>query len=135
MGKPGLLADVDSDLAAIASAGVTHLITLTEGPFDLAKLRSFGIRGRHFPIRDMGVPALGSTARLCREIQTTVEDGGVVAVHCHAGLGRTGTILAAMKVWLGAEPDEAVDAVRQVNPGYIQSRQQLAFVRQFHDSV
>ncbi len=135
MGKPGLLNDVDDDLAAVASAGVTHLVTLTETPFAASKLRSFGIQARHFPIRDMGVPAMGPTARLCGEIHSVIEHGGVVAVHCHAGLGRTGTMLAAMKVWLGAPPDEAIVAVRKVNGSFIQNIQQETFIHHFSESV
>jgi atypical dual specificity phosphatase len=132
-GLPGLLADADDDLTAMATAGIQLLVSLTRAPFDPARLRAFGIRGRHFPIKDMGVPALGATAQLCADITRTMEAGNAVAVHCHAGLGRTGTILASVLVWQGAAPDEAVARIREHRPGYIQNKAQLSFVSRFAD--
>jgi atypical dual specificity phosphatase len=132
-GLPGLLAEVDDDLTAIATAGVQLLVSLTRAPFDPGRLRAFGIRGRHFPIKDMGVPALGATAQLCADITRTMEANRAVAVHCRAGLGRTGTILASVLVWQGADPDEAVARIRERRSGYIQNRAQLSFVHRFAD--
>lgn len=135
MGRPGLLGETHADLEAVAAAGVTLLVTLTETPFPAAELRPFGIAARRFPIPDMGVPAIGPTASLCREIDLALTQGSVVAVHCRAGMGRTGTILAAVLVWNGADADEAVSRVRAVARGYIQNRAQLDFVRRFRDAV
>jgi atypical dual specificity phosphatase len=134
MGRPGLLADLETDLESIAAAGAGLVVSLTEEPLASERLRPFGLTGRHFPIQDMGVPAIGPAANLCREIERAMKDGAVV-VHCHAGLGRTGTILAAVLVWLGRRPDEAVDEVRGVARGYIQNRAQLDFVHRFGEAV
>jgi atypical dual specificity phosphatase len=135
MGRPGLLRDGATDLEAIASAGVEVLVSLTREPVEAEQLRSYGILGRHFPITDMGVPALAPTARLCREMERHMEAGRAVAVHCHAGMGRTGTIVAAFLVWTGMGPDEAVAVIRGANPGYIQNEAQLLFVRRFAAQV
>lgn len=134
MGKPGLLGEEESDLLAIASAGVSVVVSLTEEAFPEAKLRSVGITGKHFPIRDMGVPALGPTARLCREIVRAMEEGERVAVHCHAGLGRTGTMLAVVLAWLGRKPEEAIAEVRKHQPHYLQNKTQTDFVRYFAET-
>lgn len=134
MGRPGLLGDIDTDLEALAASGVGLVVTLTEEPLPAEKLRAVGLMGRHFPIPDMGVPALGPTASLCREIERAMRDAAV-AVHCRAGMGRTGTVLAAMLVWLGRSSDEAAQAVRAVARGYIQNAAQLDFVRRFAENV
>jgi atypical dual specificity phosphatase len=135
MGYPGLLADEDTELTAIASSGISILISLTERPFPPDRLRAFGISGRHFPIRDMGTPAIGPAARLCRSIERAIADGDRAGVHCHAGLGRTGTILASYLVWTGADPDAAILRVRSLRPAYIQNERQADFVVRFKESV
>jgi atypical dual specificity phosphatase len=133
MGRPGLLGPADQDLEAVASAGATLLVTLTEEPLPF-DLRPYGLLGRHFPIRDMGVPSIHATAALCREIERGFATGGVV-LHCHAGLGRTGTVLAAALCWLGHPPDEAIATLRGIGRSYIQTRSQEEFVRSFAAAV
>lgn len=135
MGVPGLLGEVSSDLEAIARAGITRLISLTETAFPLDELRHYGIQGRHMPIPDMGVPAIGKTATLCRAIERDMERGEGVAVHCRAGIGRTGTILASALVWIGRTPDDAIAEIRSIAPAYIQTQSQLQFVHRFAESV
>ncbi len=131
MGKPGLLGDADEDLAALSDSGITLLVTLTEEPLPAEMLRAHGLASRHLAIRDMRVPALGAAASLSAHIERTMEGGGGVAVHCHAGLGRTGTILGCVLVWLGRSPEQAVAEIRAHQNGYIQNQGQLAFVTEF----
>lgn len=131
MGEPGLMRDPELDLEAIAHAGVTELVSLTMQPFPVTRLSPFGIEGRHFPIQDMGIPAVGSSIRLCSSIDRTLKHGGRVAVHCHAGLGRTGTVLAAYLIYKGSAPERAIGCVREINPKYIQSAAQSEFLRRF----
>ena len=131
MGMPGLLGHADDDLDALSASGVTLLVSLTEERLPAELMRSHQLQYRHFPIPDMGVPALGPTARLCGQIARVIERGEGVTVHCRAALGRTGTILAAVLVWLGRDAEAAVREVRAVGRGYIQNKAQLGFVERF----
>jgi len=59
----------------------------------------------------------------------------VVAVQGYAGLGRTGTILAAHLLWKGMGFDNALEYVRRVEPHWVQSQSQVEFLREFAQRV
>ncbi|MEM9460656.1 MAG: protein-tyrosine phosphatase family protein [Myxococcota bacterium] len=130
MGRPGLMRELDDDLMAIAYAGVTDLVSLTEVPLPTSRLRPFGLAGRHFPIADMGIPGLGETLSLCHDLRRAMDRGRVVAVHCRAGLGRTGLIIASLAVCGGIGAAEAIAQARRIAPGSIQTQEQADFVVQ-----
>jgi ADP-ribosyl-[dinitrogen reductase] hydrolase len=52
-----------------------------------------------------------------------------VLVHCRGGLGRAGTIAARLLIELGVEPTTAIEKVRTVRPGAIETTDQERFVR------
>jgi atypical dual specificity phosphatase len=79
----------------------------------------------------MGAPSVTQAAGLCQQIDRKLQEGEVVAVHCRAGLGRTGTILATYLIWEGAEALSALEMVRRVEPRWVQSEEQVAFLERF----
>ncbi|MFO1349299.1 MAG: ATP-binding cassette domain-containing protein [Gammaproteobacteria bacterium] len=131
MQQPGLLGDLDKDLESLRALGVKVLVTLTETPLDAVKIQAFGIESVHFPIVDMSVPSLQQAESMCERVSAWIEGGRATVVHCKAGLGRTGTILACVLVYRGMNPMRAIEAVRTVKPGYIQTERQFDFVAQF----
>ena len=126
---PGLGGSVTGDIALLKAARVGLLVTLTEEPASFgAELEQAGIIGRHFPIRAYGIPDLEATLVLCAEVAALLAQGTRVAVHCWAGLGRTGLVLASQLVWTGSAPTDAIARVRAAIPGAIETREQAQFV-------
>lgn len=135
MGRPGLNREVEEDLSALSAANVNVLVSLTETPFPADQLQAFGIEGKHFAISDMGFPAIGPAARLCKFVETRLKDGERVVFHCHAGLGRTGMMLAAVLVWMRQDARQAIQQVRSINPRFIQTIEQERFLERFQEDV
>lgn len=128
---PGVFYDMDYDLKALQRVGITTLVSLTEAPLDESKLASFGLTAMWDPIPDMAAPSIDQGLQLCRRIDECIAKGEVVAVHCRAGLGRTGTVLAAYLIWEGANALASLDAVRRIEPRWVQSQEQVDFLEKF----
>jgi protein-tyrosine phosphatase len=69
-----------------------------------------GVAFRHFPIPDRGVPASGTeTSILISEIFKMLNERKSVAIHCRAGIGRTGLVAACLGHRLGIARAEIFD--------------------------
>ncbi|MDD4928963.1 MAG: ATP-binding cassette domain-containing protein [Gallionella sp.] len=127
---PGVSAPIDYDLDLLSRVGITRLITLTEDDLDQEALKRHNLTNTHLPIFDREAPSIRQTHMLLVRMQKYIEAGDVLAVHCKAGLGRTGTILAS---WLirdgGLSADNAITRLRRIEPGFIQSKVQEEFLQ------
>lgn len=134
--RPGVVDAVDADLEGLRRLGISVLVTLEEAPaVDPEVLARHGLASIHVPIADMGAPSVEDAERLCREIGRLVAGGAAVAVHCRAGQGRTGTVLAAQLVFEGESAAGAIERVRGVCPRCIQSLPQVEFLSAFEAFV
>lgn len=71
-----------------------------------------GLRFFHVPTPDQTAPpADGATLELVRTLGDAVRGGDHVAVHCHAGHGRSPAFAAALLVATGSGADEAMAAL------------------------
>ena len=132
--RPGIVASVAHDLEGLQRLGVTTLVTLEEvETVPRPALAEAGIAVLHFPIVDMEAPELPIAADWCREIANRMESGEIIAMHCRAGQGRTGTMLASQLIWGGASAVDALELVRGINPRWVTSQAQVAFLGRFSD--
>ncbi|RAL22267.1 hypothetical protein DL240_10460 [Lujinxingia litoralis] len=129
--RPGLHRDDLEDLHALVELGVAHLIDMRAEVTPPPREPVPGLRGHYFPVVDMEVPELPEMARWCVRIEDWLAQGQPVVVHCEAGLGRTGTLLASFLIYHGVAPDQAIKLVRRVRSGSIQSDAQTAFLFEF----
>ncbi len=84
------------------------------------------------PVRDFTAPNMEQIHRIVTFVEEEMETWErPVVVTCAAGMGRTGTILACYFVKVGYQPQDAIDYVRQLRPGSIQTREQEEAVKDY----
>jgi protein-tyrosine phosphatase len=132
--------DLAADLAAIRATGATHLLSLVQpveyavlGVPDFARaVAASGLAWWQVPIADMLTPdaeTLAAWREVAPPLRAALRAGRRVHVHCAAGLGRTGMLVARLLVEEGGlAPEAAIAKVRTARPGTIETEGQARFV-------
>ena len=124
-----------SQLLWVAKKGIRSVITVRETPLPPSWLAKTGqkLEYRHINVEDFCAPSLENLESTVRYIGQHIEEEKPVLVHCAAGKGRTGTILAAyiMKQDTSLSYEEAIRRIRILRPGSVQSKQQISALQIF----
>lgn len=75
------------------SRGISVLVNLTERAY-----RDDRFRIHRIPVSDGTAPGEQQIGRFCGLVRRALEDEAAVYAHCHAGCGRTGTVMACYPV-------------------------------------
>ena len=118
--------NIDHDLTTLRDYGVGALLTLTEAPLPRGALERHGLLGLHIPVDDFHAPTTTQMLEALAFLDDARATGTPVAVHCLAGQGRTGTVLAAYLIRGGLSAEQAISEVRGICPGAIEASPQTA---------
>jgi atypical dual specificity phosphatase len=112
----------------VMTHGVKAIVTVREVPLP-SKWFSNGngddVDYFHLRVEDYSAPSLEEIDNTIDYIQQQISKNKPVMVHCAAGRGRTGTILAAYLIKKeNVTANQAIKKIRSIRPGSIQSNQQ-----------
>ena len=112
------------ELTWLRQQGIEVLLSLTEDPPRRAWVDEAGLLLFHVPMQDMEAPSQAELDRCISAISKANDHQMGVAVHCGAGLGRTGVVLACHFVDKGLTASNAIARVRRLRPGSIETEEQ-----------
>ena len=114
--------------------GIKCIVTVREEPLDGSWIKN--VNYLHTLSNDMGVPEFDDLAHTIDFIHSRITNNEPVMVHCLAGMGRTGVILACYLVkYQKMSGDEAMQKIREERPGSIQSYPQEEIIFQYEKSL
>ena len=112
------------------------VISLNEAELDWSALTSAGIKHLSVPVPDYRPPTLEQMQAIVDFITSSLEPKDPVVVHCNAGMGRTGTVLACLLVWRDkVTAAEAVKKVRELRKGSVQTFKQEDGVKAWAEAL
>ena len=119
------------DFGFLKDKGFDAIVTLTESPLSKALTEKFGFSVKHIPVRDFEAPTLEQIQDFVAFAEKARSEGKKLVVHCEAGIGRTGTILACYLVSKGYNATDAIEEVRAKRPGSLETSEQEEVVLKY----
>lgn len=125
----------EEDLKWLRQNNIDLLISLTEEPPHRRHVNQAGLMLVHIPVVDFSAPSQSDLTMACEAIKKANDAGLGAAVHCMAGRGRTGTVLASWLVYQGMNSSDAIKKIRQLRPGSIETLDQEEAIHMFGRSL
>ena len=123
------------NMSWLVDEGIGGIATLTESSLDESIVEENGFEYKHIPVVDMAPPSVEAVLEFLSFSKECLKNGKAVLVHCSAGLGRTGTMLSCYLVGNGTEPFEAIQRIRQLRPGSVETLEQEMRVLEYANSI
>ena len=118
----------------VIKQGVKSIVTIREESLDESWIKD--VNYLHVLSNDMSVPKFDDLVHAVDFIHSRITNNEPVLVHCLAGMGRTGVILACYLIkYQKMSASEATEKVREERPGSIQSYPQEEIIFQFEKSL
>jgi atypical dual specificity phosphatase len=106
----------------LVDKGIKSIVTVREVPLPSQWFDGGEIDYMHLMVEDYGAPTMEVLDEAVNHIDKKIRSGKAVLVHCAAGKGRTGAVLAAYMIKKeNLTADQAIEKIRLMRPGSVQS--------------
>jgi atypical dual specificity phosphatase len=135
MPRPGTDAAIEEDVAFLKRQKIDLLVSLTTDVPGSSQLAEHDIESLHIPVHDFQAPTMNQIVEFVDSTSRVLASGGRVGVHCTAGMGRTGTMLATYLVYEGSTTEDAIAKIRELRPGSIETVEQEEAIRAYYEHL
>jgi len=111
-GLPGP-AFMEWDFARLRKMGYSVVVSLECDRLNTFEIEDSGFEHKKICIEDFAAPTPDQIDEFAAYVNEKLSGGKKVLVHCYAGRGRTGTMLAAFLIHRGMSPDAAIGEIRE----------------------
>ena len=132
MAKP---ASSVGDFEALKDHDIGAIVSLSETPLNKSLIEEFGFEVKHIPIKDFHAPTIEQIEDFLKFAKKTKASDKKLVVHCDAGIGRTGTMLACFLVSKGYDVTKAIKVVRKKRPGSVETDEQQEVVFKYGEKI
>lgn len=118
----------EHELSALWKHGVRSIVSLLEDTSLQSKYENYGFNSLSLPIPDDAPPTVEQVKDCMDFVIKSKQNNYPILIHCLAGWGRTGTMLASLLILEGATAQGSIDTVQKLQPQAIRTQQQLDFL-------
>lgn len=113
------------DVDFLITQGISFILVLTT-TFPNVLLNNPNLTIKHLSLVDHSIASVDKILEAIDFIQKSIDSNSGILIHCRAGKGRTGTILASYFINSGLDVQKSIKHIRKLRPGSVEKKQILA---------